>query len=230
MPSRKKAKGQARRARQNLKYGSPSCNHFNPSLSFTRKDDADQCRGLLIQCDEKCLILNGMIYDEAVASKMSKILTDIYCNYCELTASQRVLFRKMALSLASRHILQKLSKESFTDFISKPAYSHVVHLFVIIEVHDRRGGLSQVGAIEIERIFNGIQCPRDFVRFVHERNSCSCLESAYIELKRTTQRSYPCWHCKRHIPIKQIKVCSNLLVIVLGSVNYRITQSTRRHV
>ena len=62
--------------------------------------------------------------------------------------------------------------------------------------------------IEIENALNYVECCREFVRYVHERNTCNCLESVYNELKTTTRRTNICWHCKESKPVKQIKECS----------------------
>lgn len=78
-----------------------------------------------------------------------------------------------------------------------------------IEVFDKRGGVfSHAGRIETTTKTNDISCSREFVRFVNERNTCNCLESAYNELKKTTRRTNLCANCKEHKPNKQIRECS----------------------
>lgn len=83
----------------------------------------------------------------------------------------------------------------------------MVHLVLQIEVFDKRGGVSQSGVNEVCKMTKDTRCSRVFVRFVHERNACNCLGSAYNELKRTTKRTNVCSYCKESKP-KQIKECS----------------------
>jgi hypothetical protein len=74
---------------------------------------------------------------------------------------------------------------------------------VTIEAHDKHGGgVSDEGDFEASKMLSDIQCFREFVRFVHERNSCNCLESAYNELKHTSRRTNVCRYCKEDTPAK----------------------------
>jgi hypothetical protein len=60
---------------------------------------------------------------------------------------------------------------------------------VYIEVLDKQGGdyLSQSGWIEFNNVIANTDCAREFVHFMHERNFCNFLESAYNVLKKATE-------------------------------------------
>jgi hypothetical protein len=95
----------------------------------------------------------------------------------------------MILAFATSIVLDRLKDASDISHFSTclPAW-YWVKFYVIIEVYNKRGGgVCQVGEIEVESILQEIQCSRKFVRFIHKRNFCICLERAYNELKTTTQ-------------------------------------------
>eukprot|EP00956_Cyclotella_meneghiniana_P006596 scaffold8717_cov59-Cyclotella_meneghiniana.AAC.5 len=52
MPSRKKAQGQTRKAKQAPKYGSPSCDHLYSTVVYTREDH-NECNILLAIYEKK---------------------------------------------------------------------------------------------------------------------------------------------------------------------------------
>lgn len=83
--------------------------------------------------------------------------------------------------------------------------------------------------VEANEMLNDIQCSREYVRFLHKRNSCDCLESAYNKLKTTTQVTNRCCHCNVVRPTKLIKNAQDATMqcIVLGSAKWLVIMITK---
>lgn len=116
------------------------------------------------------------------------------------------------LSIGTRHLLEILNGASdITDLAIFKPFGTVwpfVRLFVFIEVvQDIRQYDGQVTrAIKIEnKLLSDLACPRELIRFVHERKARNYLGSPLDELKATTRRTNFCLHCKEHKPFKRIK-------------------------
>lgn len=139
----------------------------------------------------------------------SGIMFDTYYDYCELSSTNQVLFRDVILAASTYHLLQILNEASdlADSSIFMPALP-LVHLIVFIEVYDKDDSqITRFAKIE-NKLLRDIECPRELIRFIHERNPCNCRGSAVNELKATTQRTNRCLYCQEHKPIKQIKECS----------------------
>lgn len=146
MPSRKRAQGQARKAKQNPKYGSPSCKHQNPSLygAYSR-DDVKKCYNLLYDFQDK--------YRSAIMSSKAtgEVMDESRFKYCEPDKANQELYRDLILHYATRDLLCALNDTSdISDVSVRWRTKHWVMLYVeIVLMHDERGGFeSQAGAIE----------------------------------------------------------------------------------
>lgn len=89
----------------------------------------------------------------------------------------------MLVSRATGILLQKLNEASDISYFSTCDLAWpLVELYNNLEVWDKREGVkTQAAMIENAYILSDIRCSREFVRFVHQRNSCNCLESAFNE-------------------------------------------------
>jgi hypothetical protein len=84
----------------------------------------------------------------------------------------------MLVSRATGILLQKLNEASDISYFSTCDLAWpLVELYNNLEVWDKREG----AMIENAYILSDIRCSREFVRFVHQRNSSNCLESAFNE-------------------------------------------------
>lgn len=157
--------------------------------------------------------LRESFYSTALNTVNSKpaylVLKEVYCKYRELNSKNQMLFRDTILSNVTQLLLHELNNASdISDSSCNPSRPWVF-LYLHTDIFDKRGGVfSQAGWIEAGNKINDISCSREFVRFVHEHNTCNCLESAYNELKKTTRRTNGCIYCKVLKPVKQIKGCS----------------------
>jgi hypothetical protein len=215
MSSRKKTQGQARKARQNPKYGSPSCNHFNTLVQYAQ-DDEDQSHKIFDDFNNKCDSASKICPGDMMMS-LYIIALEAYCKYRALNDTSQQFFQEFTLSMATIALVNELNEASdISDFSSFLTAWPWVVLYVIINVYEKRGGeLCTAGSIDVENILKDIQCSRGFVSFVHKRNFHNCLESAYNELKTTAQRTNVCCHCKEDKPTKQVKECSRCKVALL---------------
>jgi hypothetical protein len=147
---------------------------------------------------------------DAFRRGLNLVVHEAYYKYRKLSSTSQVLFRDMVLSNATGTLLQSLNEASnISEFFTCISAWPLVQLYVVIEVLDkRRRDLRYEAEIEAANFRCDIQCPREFVRYVHEHNCCECLQSAYNELKTTTKRTSICDYCKELKPAKQIKECS----------------------
>jgi hypothetical protein len=75
----------------------------------------------------------------------------------------------------------------------------LIELLAMIEVDSK---------IELaKQLSTTVRCPRETVRFFHQRNSCDCLHEIYYKLKDTTQRTTSCWNCKKVTEVKKVFHC-----------------------
>lgn len=176
-------------------------------MHFTR-DNFDKCEEWLGTFeDEVETMTRHYEFDE----EFYKIVVRAYLKYLEHNGTNQALFRTMVLSLATGRLLHEMNQAAdISDYSSYKSVFCLIYLYVAIEAYDKRGGdMSQAGVtVQIKQTLNDIGCSREFVRFVHQRNSCDCLQSAYNELKTTTQRTNMCNYCRGNKPINQVKQCS----------------------
>eukprot|EP00956_Cyclotella_meneghiniana_P012027 scaffold17043_cov36-Cyclotella_meneghiniana.AAC.6 len=224
MPSRKKAQGQARKAKQAPKYGSPSCDHFHSSNVYTREDH-NECYKLLEMYEENVydLFRNNIDHIErriVIAAQRTSEKYHVWDN------SRKQLFRKVILSKMTGRILRDANRApTLAEYDAIPSILDYLELFVIIEVFDKNKVnvpdlndevVSRV-IVESQRMLNDIRCTRDIVRFVDKRNSCDCLKSIYNELKKTTTRQNVCHNCNQMKHHKDIKACSKCNTVLYCS-------------
>eukprot|EP00956_Cyclotella_meneghiniana_P006593 scaffold8717_cov59-Cyclotella_meneghiniana.AAC.2 len=216
MPSRKKAQGQARKAKQAPKYGSPSCDHIHSTVAYTREDH-NECNILLAMYEKK-------VYDLCISNiedierliVLAAYRTSL--KYHEWDDSRKQLFREVILSKMTACILldaNRASTETLAEFNATASVLDYRELFPILEVLDKNNVLDMndtkvvsKAIVESRRMLDDIRCTRDLVRFVHKRNSCDCLKSIYNELKKTTKRQTSCHNCLQMKHHKDIKACS----------------------
>eukprot|EP00956_Cyclotella_meneghiniana_P024195 scaffold48279_cov50-Cyclotella_meneghiniana.AAC.5 len=220
MPSRKKAQGQARKAKQAPKYGSPSCDHFHSSYVYSR-EDRNECFKLLTMYEKKVYNLLSGEYDEVMLIAKQEAAYRTSLKYHEWGNSRKQLFREIILSKMTANILQDANRAStLAEFDAIPSIFEYRELFCNLEVLDRNNDLDlndkvvAKAIVESRRMLDDIRCTRDIVRFVHKRNSCDCLKSIYNELKKTTKRQTLCHNCgqmKNHKDIKACSKCNNAL-------------------
>jgi hypothetical protein len=137
MPSRKKAQGKSRKAKQNPKYGSHSCKHFDQSLcSSGTQIDEKMCINLYEEFKEKVneVVLSGICGPEH-SMKCSRLSHQTYLRYCELNTTSQSFFRDTLLTIGTRTLLRELNKASDISDLSTCANAWpLVELYVYIEV------------------------------------------------------------------------------------------------
>lgn len=200
MPSRKKAQGQARKAKQAPKYGCPSCDHFHLK-GVCLQEDYDECKK------------HVSAYEEKVNSRHSPDIVSIrICHekYIKLNNCTKKLFREIVLSKLTACILRDANKApNVLEYQPCASTLHYIQLFIMIEVLDKNDPrIVSKAILEPEKEASEVGCSRDAVRFVHKRNSCDCLKVIYDELKKTTQRTNKCDVCRVARHHKEIKSCS----------------------
>jgi hypothetical protein len=215
MPSRKKAKGQARKAekeRQQAKQARAqqraSCEHFTLRENATR-EDIDAAVSLFKEYIDKlnAILRSGREVNRSEAT--STLDHQTYNKYFQYNDVRKQVFRVLILAEGTTHCVKESNeKDLATHQLPMRAY-HFIHLLATIEVGDKhQGSFDAQSQIEFMEQRNAtLLCPRETIRFFHRRNSCDCLHEIYFKLKDTTSRTTSCWNCDKLVDIKKAFHC-----------------------
>ena len=217
MPSRKKAQGQARKAKQAATAasvargsGNPTnanlvqCNHLGEHIYDFSRDDWSVADARNIVFDGYTSKVN-VIEDDTLSKEIIELANDFYDNnYRRFSDIRKDLFRQIILAMGTECCLLSFAEDEqkYRRFFS---YLFLMH---IIEVRDRYNGAWGDNIFtEIVRYSNDF-CPRVAVGFFHRQNSCDCLQEMYYKLKETYERTSWCWNCSKAVDIKLFKECT----------------------
>jgi hypothetical protein len=209
MPSRKKAKGQARKAEKEKKQAEQagaqrraSCKHFIMPENATQ-DDVIAAHSLLREYFDKF----DAIQDEDVNDVEAKttIAFQTYFKYLQYSDVRKQVFQELILSLGTTECVKEANEKDLAtyQFVMR-AWPYVNLLSVIIQVLDKfQGPLDAHQVCE----FNNVTCPCEMIRFFHRRNSCDCLHEIYYKLKDATTRTIACINCSKAVDVKKTFHC-----------------------
>jgi hypothetical protein len=202
MPSKKKAKGQARkaekekRAEQARALQRASCKHFTMPKNATL-DDFIAAYRLLHEYMNKSL-------DDFDAE-------ETYGKYFEFDDARKQVFRNLAVAKGTSECVLAAEQKDLTKEKGMVAWYYIDLLSMIECLEKCDGTISHVSVqctIEFTKQLNTTAFyPREIVRFFHRCNSCSCLHEIYYKLKDTTQRTIDCWNCNKVVDIKKAFHC-----------------------
>ena len=209
MPSRKKAQGQARKAKQ---AAAARCIHLSQLRNDYSQDDRHAALNLYVEFN---MCKNNDIDDEhEKVSKMIDIVDSIYDKYKQFNIHQKGLFRQMLFAEGTECCVDASTETDLTKESTIEGLSGHVTLILTIEVRDRHNEAFNQNIInEVQARLNDIMdCPRGIVKFFHRGNPCNCLHEIYYTLKDTTSRTALCWGCKAVVGIKEMSECSDCKV------------------
>eukprot|EP00956_Cyclotella_meneghiniana_P014021 scaffold20758_cov74-Cyclotella_meneghiniana.AAC.4 len=209
MPSRKKAQGKARKAKQAAESrGNPSqdndvsgsCNHIGERN--WSESDYDAALDLYDDYIEKYKDLH-------FGYEIYILANEIYDKYFHLSDARKELFRRMILAFATENCVVAVKEKDLTVETSISGTSGAISMIKTIEVRDKHNRANDQNIqIEIGYSLRDIhKCPRQIIRFLHRRNSCACLHQIYYKLKETTKKTSYCCKCKKIVEIKQLSRC-----------------------
>eukprot|EP00956_Cyclotella_meneghiniana_P004473 scaffold5523_cov24-Cyclotella_meneghiniana.AAC.1 len=228
MPSRKKAQGKARKAKQGAAeaQSNPSSNGFSKRCDHLgernwRDDDFDAAYSLYEEYIHK---YNEIVRvgGEKLKYEVYRLANDvIYDKYYQLNDARKDLFRGVMVASGTQLCLDAAKKKDLTN--ETTVADTTMHLILIntIEVRGKYNGASKsnqnIGDIigdEVLAALNDIlYCPRQTIRFLHRHNSCDCLHEIYYKLKETTDKTGPCYNCKKVVEIRQLSRCEHCNVV-----------------
>eukprot|EP00956_Cyclotella_meneghiniana_P032376 scaffold88721_cov23-Cyclotella_meneghiniana.AAC.2 len=219
MPSRKKAQGKARKAKQaaeakknnlvsnGFSYG---CDHVG-ERNWSR-DDYDAAYGLLSEYRSK--------YDELARvsdkNRIAKYETSGWANatydkYQQLSDGRKDLFRRFLLAAGTEYCVDAANEKDLTKEveIDGPAMIYLV-MVLTVELRDKYNEADDSNDFQLEflvSLSDLIYCPRQAIKFFHRRNFCDCLQDIYYKLKQTTNKTSHCYNCRKVVEIKQLSRC-----------------------
>eukprot|EP00956_Cyclotella_meneghiniana_P005574 scaffold7169_cov76-Cyclotella_meneghiniana.AAC.6 len=213
MPSRKKAQGKARKAKQAAKAQSNQnsgfsngCNHLGERN--WRDDDYDAAYSLWKEYRDKYFELARVSDDNLMMAY--RLANDvIYDKYHQLSDSRKELFRKILLATGTETCVIEAKEKDLTNVTTVAGTPMPLVLINTIETRDRHDGAFHPNIqLEIVSALNDLSfCSRQTVRFFHRRNYCSCLQDIYYKLKETTKTTSPCLNCRKIDETKQFSRC-----------------------
>ena len=192
MPSKKKAKGKARRAKQAAE--AQVCRHFGPTDNNWSLDDKNAA----------CYL-----YEEYISDPYN-IANEIYDKYHHLNDAAKDLFRRIVFDSGTEACVMAdkevdLTKEDRINCTDVP-----ILMILTIEVRDQYNrALDAHIWMEIKwRLKEIFHCPRQAVKFFHRRNYCDCLQKIYYNLKENTKRTACCHSCEKIVDIRLLSRCA----------------------
>eukprot|EP00956_Cyclotella_meneghiniana_P023145 scaffold44604_cov46-Cyclotella_meneghiniana.AAC.1 len=224
MPSRKKAQGKARRAKQanenevNGKFRkctvkfSGGCRHLGEEDHWSQNDwdAANRLLNELVSLYDT-QTLHDFYTDDHYMKNVTIVTRNIYHKYRQFddkVNGARLLFRELILA-AGTEICTRAAKKK--DLVKERCIGGSLLFYSMIqtiEVRDKyNGAYNERINFEIHYPLNDLECPRETVRFFHRRNSCDCLKNIYYELKETTKRTAACWNCNESVELRQMSRC-----------------------
>eukprot|EP00956_Cyclotella_meneghiniana_P027719 scaffold62827_cov64-Cyclotella_meneghiniana.AAC.2 len=206
MPSRKKAKGKARKAKKqaaenDLHTGTAagsSCRHL---ADHCPPDDLNLCLNLVKEIDTE-------VITERLEARGRKKFGSI-----ELLLIVSEIYEVLLRSGRDPSSLQMATKMPLAlPYLFMLVHMEVVERFngVIHSIHDEYDMFLKTHQELYD--LNMIACPREVVRYFHRLNSCSCLKEIYYHLKDNTKRTTYCSKCKKIKDIREMMVCSKCKV------------------
>lgn len=214
MPSRKKAQGQARKAKRASEARSSStkstarCTHVGEANCWSR-DDRDAVVNLY--CKYECKYNSVSVDSDNIGLEFRVFMNDIYDEYHQFSNSRKDLFRRMLLASGTDACVNEANE---MDLTNDPYCTTLVFVYTLLlfESRDRHNGTfdSPIQEVEVSGHLNDIMaCPRATAKFFHRRNSCDCLQDIYYNLKETTKRTSFCFNCKNVVDIKKLSRCEH---------------------
>lgn len=232
MPSRKKAKGKARKAKKqaaenDLHTGTAagsSCRHL---ADHCPPDDLNLCLNLVKEIDTEVITerLEARGRKKFGSIELLLIVSEIYGKYRHTIFDDnrnKTACRQILLSHGTEVLLRSGRDPSSLQMATKmplalPYLFMLVHMEVverfngvIHSIHDEYGMFLKTHQELYD--LNMIACPREVVRYFHRHNSCSCLKEIYYHLKDNTKRTTYCSKCKKIKDIREMMVCSKCKV------------------
>eukprot|EP00956_Cyclotella_meneghiniana_P028055 scaffold64434_cov52-Cyclotella_meneghiniana.AAC.5 len=205
MPSKKKARGKARREQKEAKAKEAEavvCDHFARPTDMTDFD--------YVPCEHLMFDMRDMLKDSNRKRDTLDIINDILREHRESVfehAGRRHICQQLLLS-RGMILVQDLGQELFNG----KEDSALIHYGALMAcMHEalhhsgQHGSISLKGTMELLNLHRDLRrCPREFVRFFHKRNSCDCLSALYDKLKKKTQRISVCHECWKETEVKDI--------------------------
>eukprot|EP00956_Cyclotella_meneghiniana_P001480 scaffold1647_cov23-Cyclotella_meneghiniana.AAC.1 len=203
MPSRKKAQGKARKAKQAVEArkipsqdidndASAPCLHISKRIGSD--DDYDAAMNLFREHMNRYKELTE-IGEENLTIETRSMCNAIYDKYYQLSRAGKDMFRELIVAMGIKCCVinereRDLLKQDYIEGIH-----HYMLMIQTIEVRDKHNGaLDQNIEIEIETSMTiQLCCPRQTVQFYHIRSYCYCLQGIYYKLN---EASSSCLQCK----------------------------------
>jgi hypothetical protein len=180
MPSRKKAQGQARKAKkekqareQAIAQQRASCKHFTMPENATQ-EDIDAAERLLAEYIDKlmAIAIHVNVVDDSRA--ITKLVKDTYHKYFQFNDVRKQVFREAILAYGTESCVIEANEQDLTEEQNMTRTWHFVLLLAYVEGRDKKYQ-STFDASEIglaKQINATARCPRETVRLFHRRNSC----------------------------------------------------------
>ena len=194
MPSRKKAQGRARKAKQAAKacrhFGEENCSSedFRAAFDLAMKfaDPGEECS----------------VFD------LARRTSD---KYYQLNDNRKKIFRRMILANGTNACVKAANQSDLTKATHIAGTLNKLAIMLEIEARDKYNGAcnKNINAEIVVLVNDIINSPRQIVRFFHRRNSCDCLREIYYKLKETTKRTAACWKCRNLVDIKEMCRCDH---------------------
>eukprot|EP00956_Cyclotella_meneghiniana_P009363 scaffold12956_cov71-Cyclotella_meneghiniana.AAC.11 len=201
MPSRKKAQGKARKAKQAAEA------EVNPSLDFSNgchhhgeknwsREDYDAATSLLDEYVDKCNEIGRVLF--ARSSDQHP--------FVEIYRTANVTYNKY----------HQFTKEN--DLTKETGVAYSAWSIIMIVTNEMREKYNLAQKIDIGHevtipLSDILYCPRQAIKFFHRRNSCDCLQELYYKLKETTKKTSRCNNCSEVVEIRQLSKCEYCNVV-----------------
>ena len=203
MPSRKKAQGQARKAKRAAEAhgdGMKKCDHLSHTGNWSQ-DSWDVAKNLVEEFES--MYYDIMSVDEEDCDNYTcgiVNLADHTCDkYSQFNDEKKELFRKIILAEGTQACLDAANESDLAKADLIPGAFRYYILIHTLEVRDMNGHPNALDDV--------IRSPRQSVRYFHRRNSCDCLQEIYYKLKETTKRIAVCCNCKIIKDIREMSEC-----------------------
>ena len=216
MPSRKKAKGQARKAKReiencnkqnNLPDYWDGCSHFDCKRKWPQ-DDFDVAHGTVLKCLDAIQALIAQ-FKNRYELVLYELVTEVYDrHYSKFSEERKDIFWRIILASGTAACIKAGKEKDLTKKTEILGVLPLVAMIKTIEVRDSHNGAWNMKIRgDIITQINDAGSPRETVRLFHRRNSCDCLKELYYKLKENTKRTSPCWNCQRRVDIRMISQC-----------------------
>ena len=222
MPSRKRAKGKARKAKAResncnlILHNDNVCRHGCEVISkddvcyrFVEQFEAEMKTSIDLSEGSNSL---SFTTDTLKRLKASKEYETIWNNNSEETQKKlRSLFIHLGINILLREDKHRLSNEQVIAGFQeiRLGMASTVAMAVVSCQHDydvlKALSVPDNGRTVLRDLNDGL--PYDIIRFFNKRTSCRCLEKLYLE-ERAKPRIHACWNCKVKKERSQLYLCS----------------------